>query len=463
MLRIVALVLFVLLALPAQALEQFCTAPAASFESDVRRILSERIDREHRGVGIVVGVITPRGRRVISHGVFAQGDPRPLDGDTLFEIASVGKVFTAAVLADMVQRGEVALDDPVAKYLPPGVIMPERGGRTITLRDLATHTSGLPRMPTNFAPGDPSNPYADYTLNQLYAFLSGHALTRDIGSQYAYSNLGYGLLGNVLARRAGVDYETLVASRISKPLGLNSTATTLPPKLKARLAKGHNEVLQPVPNWDDTTMAGAGSLLSSVDDLLTFVAAHLAEPDSSLGSAMAAMRAVRRPTGTPNLDIALGWHILTQEGREFVWHNGGTGGYSSFAGFCPQTGVGVVVLANSEIGVDDIAVHVVDPNRPLDKPRPEGQSSMTDPYSFEGFVGRYRLAANSIVTVSREGNHLFLETAGEPRIEAFAQSREGGTFKVADAQIRFETDAFGRVTGLILRRQGRDYSATRIE
>lgn len=463
MLRIVALVLFALLTLPAQALEQFCAAPAASSESDVRRILSERIDREHRGVGIVVGVITPQGRRVISHGVFAQGDSRPLDGDTLFEIASVGKVFTALALADMVQQGEVALDDPVAKYLPPGVTMPERGGRTITLRDLATHMSGLPRMPTNFAPGDPSNPYADYTLEQLYAFLSGYALTRDIGSQYAYSNLGYGLLGNVLARRAGVDYETLVTSRISKPLGLNSTAITLPPNLKARLAKGHNELLQPVPNWDDTTMAGAGSLLSSVNDLLTFVAAQLAEPDSALGSAMAAMRAVRRPTGTPNLDIALGWHILTQGGREFVWHNGGTGGYSSFAGFCPQTGVGVVVLANSEIGVDDIAVHVVDPNRPLDKPLPQGQSRTTDPYSFEGFVGRYRLAANSVVTVSREGSHLFLEEAGEPRVEAFAQSRESGTFRVADGQIRFETDAFGRVTGLILRRQGRDFSATRIE
>src|SRR5262245_15427918 len=463
MLRIVVLLLLALLALPAQALADICAVPPASVESEIRHILAERIDSERRGVGIVVGVITPHGRQVISHGAFAQGDPRRLDGDTMFEIASVGKVFTALALADMVQRGEVALDDPVAEYLPPGVTMPERGGRAITLRDLATHTSGLPRMPTNFAPSDPANPYADYTVEQLHAFLSGYALTRDIGSQYAYSNLGYGLLGNVLARRAGVDYETLIASRISRPLGLASTAITLPPSLAARLAQGHNELLQPVPVWDDTTLAGAGALLSSVNDLLAFVAAHLAESDSSLGSAMAAMRSVRRPTGTPNLDIALGWHILTQEGREFVWHNGGTGGYSSFVGFCPQTGVGVVVLANSEIGVDDIAVHLVDPNRPLDKPLPQGQSRTTDPYSFEGFVGRYRLAANSVVTVSREGSHLFLEEAGEPRVEAFAQSRESGTFKVADGQIRFETDAFGRVTGLILRRQGRNFSATRIE
>src|SRR5262249_33510146 len=201
-------------------------------------------------------------------------------------------------------------------------------------------------------------------------------------------------------------------------LGAATPAITLPPNLGARFAQGHNERLQPVPAWDDTTLAGAGSLRSSVNDLLTFVAAHLAGSDASLGSAMAAMRAVRRPTGTPDLDIALGWHILTQEGREFVWHNGGTGGSRSVLGFFPQAGVGVVVLANSEIGVDDIAVHVVDPSRPLDRPRRDAQAATPDPDSFEGFVGRYQLAANSVVTVSREGRHLFLETAGQPRIEA---------------------------------------------
>ncbi len=104
----------------------------------------------------------------------------------------------------MVQRGEVALTDPVAKYLPPEVKMPERGGKQITLEDLATHTSGLPRMPTNFTPKDPANPYADYSVEQMYQFLSAYQLTRDIGSQYEYSNLGGGLLGHALARRAGM-------------------------------------------------------------------------------------------------------------------------------------------------------------------------------------------------------------------------------------------------------------------
>ena len=164
-------------------------------DSEIRKILVERVDAFHQGVGIVVGVIDPQGRRIVAYGSLDKGDPRPLNGDTIFEIGSVTKVFTSLLLSDMVQRGEVALADPVAKYLPPEVKVPERGGRAITLVDLSTHTSGLPRMPSNFHPKDPANPYADYTAEQLFEFISSYQLTRDIGSQFEYSNLGGGLLG----------------------------------------------------------------------------------------------------------------------------------------------------------------------------------------------------------------------------------------------------------------------------
>ena len=140
-------------------------------DDEIRKILIERIDTFHQGVGIVVGVVDAHGRRIITYGKLENGDPRPLNGDTIFEVGSVTKVFTSLLLADMVQRGEVALTDPVAKYLPPEVKMPERGGRQITLVDLSTHTSGLPRVPSNFHPKDPANPYADYTVEQLYQFL----------------------------------------------------------------------------------------------------------------------------------------------------------------------------------------------------------------------------------------------------------------------------------------------------
>ncbi|HEX7678961.1 MAG TPA: serine hydrolase domain-containing protein, partial [Thermoanaerobaculia bacterium] len=228
-------------------------------DKDIRAILADRIDVQRQGVGIVVGVIDPSGRRTVAYGSTKKGEG-PVDANTVFEIGSITKVFTSLLLADAVQRGEVALTDPVSKYLPPNVKVPERGGKKITLVDLATHTSGLPRMPTNFHPRDPGNPYADFSVAQLYEFLSSVELTRDIGSKYEYSNLGGGLLGHALALRAGTDYETLVRTRILEPLGMKSTAITLSKAMKDRLAPGHNAELQPVANWDIPTLAGAGAL-----------------------------------------------------------------------------------------------------------------------------------------------------------------------------------------------------------
>src|SRR5271155_2047065 len=238
------------------AVAQSSTSSPIPTDSEIRQILVDRIDKDRQSVGIVIGVIEPAGRRVVAYGSLEKGDKRPLDGDTIFEIGSVTKVFTSLLLADMVQRGEVALTDPVAKYLPPGVKMPERSGRQITLQDLATHTSGLPRLPPNLAPKDPANPYADYTVEPLYQFLSSYQLTRDIGSKYEYSNLGGGLLGHVLARRAGLDYEALVRSRICEPLGMKSTAITLSAGMKARMAVGHDRSLDAVENWDLPVLAG---------------------------------------------------------------------------------------------------------------------------------------------------------------------------------------------------------------
>ena len=173
-------------------------APAAAkalSDAEIRDILVERIDTQKQSVGIVVGVIRPEGRQVVAYGHLDKGDARPLDGDTVYEIGSVTKVFTSLLLADMVQRGEVSLNDPVAKYLPATVKMPTRNGRVITLEDLATHTSGLPVIPTNLKPKDTTNPYADYSVEQMYEFLSSYELTRDIGSKYEYSNLGARTVG----------------------------------------------------------------------------------------------------------------------------------------------------------------------------------------------------------------------------------------------------------------------------
>ena len=443
---------------------QSSTKSAFPTDGQIRDLLVERIDKQHQSVGIVVGIIDSTGRRTISYGKFDTGDNRAVDGNTIFEMGSVTKVFTSLLLADMVQRGEVALTDPVAKYLPAGVKMPERNGQKITLEDLATHTSGLPRLPSNLHPKDSANPYADYSVEQLYEFLSGYQLTRDIGSQYEYSNLGGGLLGHVLARRAGMDYEKLVRSRICEPLGMRSTGIRLSDEMKTRFAVGHDADMQRVAYWDLPTLSGAGALRSTANDMLAFVGANLGYVKSPLAPAMAAMLAVRRPTGTPGLDIGLGWHILTRDGHEIVWHNGGTGGFRSFIGFERKTGTGAVVLSNAETsaGVDDIGQHLLNTNAPLYQPPKEHKQVAVDPKVFDGYVGQYQLAPNFVMTITRDGAQLFVQATGQPKLEIFPESEREYFLKVVDAQITFETDSQGRATGLVLHQNGMNQQAKRL-
>src|SRR5262245_57007498 len=453
-----------LLALAMTSFAQSKPSPAVLSDEEIRKILVERIDAQHQSVGIVVGVITPEGRHTVAYGRLAQGDPRTLNGDTIFEIGSATKVFTSLLLADMVQHSQAALDDPVAKYLPKTAKVPERNGRSITLVDLATHTSGLPRLPGNMTPKDPGNPYADYTVDQLYQFLSSYQLNRDIGSQYEYSNLGGGLLGHVLALRAGTDYESLVTARICAPLEMKSTRITLKPEMKARLAVGHNAAMEPVENWDIPTLAGAGALRSTANDLLNFLAANLGYSKSPLAPAMAAMLKTRRPTGRPDLEIALGWHILTGNGKEIVWHNGGTGGYRSFMGYDAAARIGVVALSNAQtaVGVDDIGRHLLDVSLPLAKPPEQHKEVKVDPKVFDGYVGTYQLAPAFTLAVTREGNHLFVQATGQPKFEVFPESDREYFIKVVDAQITFVTDGQGQATELILHQGGRDQHAKRV-
>ena len=459
------LAMFVLLT-PGAARAQTAAVPS---DAEIRTILVDRIDVQKQSVGIVVGVIEPAGRRVVSYGHLAKNDPRSLDGDTVYEIGSITKVFTSLLLADAVRRGEVALTDPVAKFLPANVKMPERSGRAITLQDLATHTSGLPRMPSNFSPKDPANPYADYSFENLYTFLSGYQLPRDAGSEYEYSNLGGGLLGHALTLATrSTDYETMVATRVAAPLGMTNTAITLSPAMKSRLAVGHGSMLQPVANWDLTALAGAGALRSTVNDLLTFLAANLGEVKTPLEPAMADMLKVKRPTLTPNLAVALGWHVLTTNGKEIVWHNGGTAGYRTFIGFDQKARVGVVVLSNTgtAAGPDDIGRHLLDTALPLLAPQAPAKTRTeiaVDPQMLEKYTGRYQLAPVAVFTVTRDGGRLFVQLTNQPKFEVFAESEKDFFLKVIDAQITFETDAAGKPAALVLHQNGRDQRAKRIE
>jgi serine-type D-Ala-D-Ala carboxypeptidase/endopeptidase len=461
MMRWIAAGVFVMVAMISDGAWSGATFPP---DSDIHRILSDRIDVERQSLGIVVGLVEPQGHRIVAYGRFGKDDPRPVNGDTVFEIGSITKIFTSLLLADMVRRGEVELTDPIAKYLPDGVSVPQRGGRAITLLDLATHTSALPRLPDNLAPDNPANPYAGYSVAQLYQFLSHTQLTRDIGSHYEYSNLGYGLLGHALARRAGIDYEALVHDRIAAPLGMASTAITLSPEMTTRLPPGHDPALETAANWDLPTLAGAGALRSTARDLLAFLDMALERTPSPLSAALKATLQTRRPGGGPSIETGLGWVIMKGHGEDIVWHNGGTGGYRSFIGFLPASNIGVVVLSNTstEIGVDDIGLHLLDPERPLVQPPKQRVAVAINPDLYDRYVGRYQLAPNFILTVTRDGNRLFAQATGQGKLEVFPEGDSDFFYKVVDAQLSFASGAAGHAASLTLHQNGRHMPASRL-
>jgi serine-type D-Ala-D-Ala carboxypeptidase/endopeptidase len=333
-------------------------------EPEIRSFIEERM-REKEIPGIVAGILDRTGSQIIASGAFSRTDTRPVDGRTIFEIGSITKVFTGILLADMVRRGELNLDDPIASRLPSELKVPSRNSKPITLGHLADHTSGLPRMPGNFSPADPWNPYADYTVERMYAFLAICEPARDPGEQYEYSNLGLGLLGHILAMKSGKSFEALVRERICKPLEMTSTCLVFPNSLRNRVATGHNRNGAAVKNWDIPTLAGAGGLRSSVEDMLKFAAANLAATDPALFEAIEASHRSRASTGARHTRVGLGWHVQTAHAPDILWHNGETGGYRSFLGLDKANGRAVVILSNSAHPLDDIGFHLLDSRYPV--------------------------------------------------------------------------------------------------
>lgn len=333
----------------------------------VKENIKARVDNEIN-TGIVVGVITPKGTKFYSYGVKSLETKEAVDENSVFEIGSISKTFTGILLADMVEKGDLKLDDPLQSLLPEGVTAPTRNGETIKLYQMSNHTSGLPRMPTNFTPADPANPYVDYSEKQLYEFLNGYKLTRDIGSQYEYSNYAVGLLGHLMAAKRHKSYEELMVEVIANPLSMKNTRLTLSPEMKKNLAMGHSNGRQ-VSNWDLTTLAGAGGIRSTAVDMLKYLAANMGLTKSPLYPAMQMAHKNSRVEGEKPI-VGLGWHKRLFDDSEVVWHNGGTGGYRTFAGFIKGGNLGVVVLSNSDAGVDDIGIHLLHPASELANPKP---------------------------------------------------------------------------------------------
>ena len=407
-------------------------------DTEIRGLIAAR-NAPRPGQGIVIGILGPEGERIVAGGT---GAGAGFDSTTMFEIGSITKVFTALLLADMANKGEVSLDDPAAKFLPAGHRMPERGGRPITLADLATHRSGLPRMADDmWAISHPDGQFADYTEERLLAFLDRHQLTREPGAQFEYSNLGMGLVGYLLTRAAGSDYETLVRTRITGPLGMNDTMITRPPGDAARLAAPFDAHMRPVKPIEMAALAGAGAIRSTVADMLIFSRALL-DPTSPVAAALKTTLSVRTPSEN-RFEQALGWVVRRLPARELLMHNGQSYGFSSILILEPAKGRAVVALVNSaaEPGPEDLAFNIVGgqpvqptpavpPSPPPFVPRTEISLPVAE---LDKVAGRYDFGPGFVLAITRDGGYLYAQREGVPGAQAADRARSAaGVFLEED-------------------------------
>jgi serine-type D-Ala-D-Ala carboxypeptidase/endopeptidase len=323
------------------------TSPGSRFTSD--GALTELVERHLRPLveqgiapGIVYAAVSPGGSAL---GCLTTASGQRLSASSLLEIGSITKVFTAILLADMAGRGEVALDDPITRYLRGSTT---NGGPSITLLDLATHTSGLPRLPTNLllpALRHPADPYAAYGTDRLVRAATRSMSKGRTPGTYRYSNYGFGLLGHVLASAAGQPYEDLIRERICELLGLPDTVITVSPDREDRRAAGHRRTKAAAP-WHLSALAGAGGLHSTGADLLTFLRANLAPMTTPLANALNAAQRPCRHIG-PEALIGLAWHHTLNEHTHLLWHNGGTGGFSSIILIDQANGSAIAAVATT--------------------------------------------------------------------------------------------------------------------
>lgn len=411
-----------------------------------------RVDA-HLYPALVVAVVDDGKTEVAGYGALPDG--KAPGADTIFEIGSVTKTFTATLLADAVISGRVTLDEPLAKLLPDFTI-PSRDGKSITLAESGTQHSGLPRMPANFAPADPSDPYADYDAARLKAFLADYELPRDPGASYEYSNLAFGLLGYALAHSADTDYPTLLHDRVLAPLGMASTGTTLTGAMRAHLAPPHDEAGKLGHTWRFDVLAGCGAIKSDATDMLRYLRANMGALKTPLADAMKLAHTPRADMGETQR-IGLAWMTHPGPGGGIVWHNGMTGGYASFVGFTADSKRGVVVLTNAAVSVDDLGMSALDPDAPLAAAHPTIAMSHAQ---LDAYAGTYEIAQGFDLRIFRAEQQLYGQATGQQGFALYPSADDEFVARLAPIGITFERDADGKVTGLVLHQNG-DHPARR--
>lgn len=404
---------------------------------------------------IVVAVSAGGRSQVYSFGEFVDG--KVADGDTLFEIGSVTKTFTATLLARAVVEDRVKLDDPVAAVVPDLKLPTGPDGRAFTLGELASQYSGLPRLADNMTGVDGDNPYARYGLGEMKEFLAGYKMTREPGSSYEYSNLGYGLLGYAMGELAGSSYSDAVAAQIFEPLGMTHSAVHRLNADQANLAAGHKpHGGGEVGGWDFDVFAGAGSIVSSGNDMLRYLEANMQaqQVDASSAELLRAMQLAHKPLvdgPAAGQRTGLAWIEQALGNEKIIFHNGMTGGFASFTGFTSDGNRGVVVLTNVQASVDDLGLALLGDEKPLRAARTSYVMSAEERAEYEG---SYLLGGNAVLRVFEDQGQMYIQLTGQGPLPVFARAKDVFFATIAEIEVVFARDESGQIDALILHQHG---------
>lgn len=386
---------------------------------------------------------------------FAAGHAEVPAEKVLFEIGSISKVFTGILLADAVRSGKLSLDDTLAQRLPVKFQYPVTGA--LTLRQLATHTSCLPRLPENMMNVEGEDPYSQYDKAAMFEYLGSAKLDGQPPCEATYSNLGFGILGVVLETAYGKPWAALVQEKITGPLGMADTVQELSPAQQSRFAEPWDSD-KPSHAWTFKAMAGAGSLRSSLADMSKLADALLAGSKGPLGEVWPLLAGdyVTMPAVGGKIGLAL---IHVQEGGEDAyWHDGGTGGYRSTIQVRPASGRAVVLLASNA---------AANPLAWLAAWQAEGRPPVTHSETvlpaeaLDEYVGVYSIDKSARFTLVRRGDGLVARLTGQLFLPIFASAKDEFFYKVIDAQLSFRRNASGQIEGLTLHQNGRDIPAAR--
>ncbi|MFA6119157.1 MAG: serine hydrolase domain-containing protein [Parachlamydiales bacterium] len=404
---------------------------------EIQKVMKECVDNGHTQ-GMVIGLIDESGTVFYKYGKMGVNDSRPIDENAIFETGSISKIFTSLLLAEMVNKKEVKLDDQIDKFLPSFVKTPSYHGKKVTLENLATHTAGFDYMPHNFIMSDMYNPFCEYSVPFLYDFLSTCELRNEPGVQYNYSNVGMGLLGFVLSLQANKEYEDLVVERILNPLGMDSTRVHLTEEMQERFAQAHIRD-KVVPHWDIAVFDGAGGLHSSAKDLARFIEAYLGFYKTDLFPIMQETTKARHKQDVPDLDVGHEWNITYKYMPEFMYHGGATGGHQLFIGFCPETKKGVVICSNSCAYIYDIGKRILNDKWRLKKHR---EQVIITPMMLYKFIGEYKnIEDGSICKINMQDqgymSTLSIKWGYYPEITMFSYTEKDFFLKVNDVKINF--------------------------